>query len=189
MWEVKVTHEGLHAYRNVRGATKEEAETKARLQVDAWNARFQRLREVSAARQERLIKQNHWDTQTEFDKRAKHHALALTKDAELELAGLRGLLTGALIQAHPFNWEELKDTSRFEKPEPVAPAAEQMPSAPLQSEPQFTVLPAFVRLTFTEWIIPGARKKKLLAARDAEALRKKEAQQRFDAAHSDWEKK
>jgi hypothetical protein len=29
MWEIKIKHEGLHAYRTVRGATEAEAETKA----------------------------------------------------------------------------------------------------------------------------------------------------------------
>ena len=38
--EIEITHEGLHAYRKVRGVTKEEVETKARLQLDAWNARW-----------------------------------------------------------------------------------------------------------------------------------------------------
>jgi hypothetical protein len=43
MWERRVKHEGLHAYRTVRGVTQAEAETKARLQMDAWSARWARV--------------------------------------------------------------------------------------------------------------------------------------------------
>src|SRR5712664_2084101 len=119
MWEIKIKHEGLHAYRKVRGATKEEAETKARLQLEAWNVRWNRFQDTAAARQKRLQKREVWDKQSDIDKRAKEHALALTKEAEATLDGLRGLLSSALGQAHYFNWEGLKDTSKFEKPEPT----------------------------------------------------------------------
>ena len=40
MWEVRVQHDGLKAYRVVRGVTKQEAELKATLQVSAWNERW-----------------------------------------------------------------------------------------------------------------------------------------------------
>jgi hypothetical protein len=40
MWEVRVQHEGLKAYRVVRGVTQKEADLKARLQVAAWNERY-----------------------------------------------------------------------------------------------------------------------------------------------------
>jgi hypothetical protein len=58
MWELKIKHEGLHAYRNVRGATKEEAETKARLQLDAWNARWARVVGRETLLQQQLKKRN-----------------------------------------------------------------------------------------------------------------------------------
>src|ERR1700675_3209106 len=141
MWEVKITHEGLHAYRNVRGATREEADTKARLQLEAWNERWKRHLDTAAAREERLRKRTWAYGQSDFDKRAKHHALELTRDAELALAGLRGLLSRALGQTHSFNWENLKDTSGFDKPEPTAPTPEDFPAEPLKSEPQFTAPP------------------------------------------------
>lgn len=189
MWEIKVKHEGLHAYRTVRGATEQEAETKARLQIDAWNARWTRLVEREAEQQERLKKRNWADKQSDIDRRAKEHALELTKDSEAAIKGLRELLSSALAKVHSFNWESLKDTSRFEKPEPSAPKLEAFPAEPLITEPQFVALPVTATIKLVDWILPGAREKKLAAARTEEASSKKDAQQRFAQAHSAWEKK
>jgi restriction system protein len=189
MWEIKIKHEGLHAYRNVRGATKEEAETKARLQIEAWNLRWKRFVDADAARQERLKKRGWADKQSDIDKRAKEHALELTKHAEATLDGLRGLLSRALDQGHHFNWDSLKDTSKFEKPEPPHPELEAYPPEPLPSDSQFTTLPVPVTIKFVDWILPGAREKKLTAARTEEARRKRDSQQKYAQAHSAWEKK
>lgn len=128
MWEINIKHEGLHAYRKVRGATREEAETKARLQIDAWNARWDRVLQTAAARQERFQKKYQWERQSEIDRRAKEHARELTKDAEVAISGLRELLNRALVQVQSFDWESLKDRSNFEKPAPTPPAPESFPA-------------------------------------------------------------
>jgi restriction system protein len=189
MWEIPIKHEGLHAYRRVRGATQQEAETKARLQIDAWNVRWARLVEREAARKERLRKIGWADKQSDIDKRSKEHAIELTKEAESAIAGLRGLLNAALTRAHSFNWESLKDRSRFEKTEPPAARAEPFPTEPLKNESQFVATPIPLTIKFVDWIIPGARKKKLMALRIEEESRKKNAEERFAVAHDLWEKK
>ena len=186
MWEIKITHEGLHAFRNVRGATRDEAETKARLQLDAWNARWKRIQDTAKVRQERLSKRDWLDRQSTFEKRAKQHALELTKDAESVLAGLRELLSRALAQSRSFNWEDLKDNSVFEKIEPPQPVAESSPPEPSRSEPQFTPLPYHVTIKTIDWLIPGARRAKLTAAATEESNRNKNAQLRFEIVHSKW---
>src|SRR5260370_24256168 len=121
MWEIKIKHEGLHAYRNVRGATKDEAETKARLQIEAWNVRWKRLLDAEATRQERLKKRGWADKQSDIDKRAKEHALVLTKEAEVTLDGLRGLLSLALRQVPSFNSEICQEITHFQKPTTTPP--------------------------------------------------------------------
>jgi len=189
MWEIKIKHEGLHAYRNVRGASKEEAETKARLQIEAWNLRWKRLLDAEATRQERLKKRGWADKQSDIDKRAKEHAVALTKEAEATLDGLRGLLSRTLGQAHSFNWDSLKDTSRFEKVEPTPSVLEDYPAEPLITEPQFTPLPVPVTVNFFDWFLPGVRAGKLARMEVEETRRKRDAQERFVLAHSIWEKK
>src|SRR6266850_1703976 len=189
MWEIKIKHEGLHAYRNVRGSTKEEAETKARLQIEAWNVRWKRLLDAEATRQERLRKRGWADKQSDIDKRAKEHALALTKEAEATLDGIRGLLSHALSQTHSFNWESLKDTSRFEKPEPTPPLIESYPTEPLITQPQFTSLPVPATVNFVDWFLPGVRARKLASMKTEETRRNRDAKDRFALAHSIWEKK
>jgi restriction system protein len=189
MWEIRVKHEGLHAYRTVRGATQQEADTKARLQIEAWDARWTRLVERETARQKKLEKRNWADKQSDIDKRAKEHALELTKDAEAAMDGLRELLSGALGKPQSFNWESLKDTSRFEKPEPPVPGLEGFTAEPLITESQFVATPVPSTIKFVDWIIPGAREKKLKAVRMEEESRRKNAQQRFAVAHDLWTKK
>jgi restriction system protein len=183
MWEIIIKHEGLHAYRTVRGATQQEAETKARLQAEAWDARWARLVERETSRQKKLEKRNWEDKQSDIDKRAKEHALELTKDPEAAMDGLRELLSSALDKPQSFNWESLKDTSRFEKPEPSVPGLEGIPAEPLITESQFVATPVPSTIKFVDWIIPGAREKKLKAVRMEEESRRKNAQQRFAFAH------
>src|ERR1039458_6727890 len=61
MWEVRVQHEGLKAYRVVRGATQQEAELKARLQVAAWNERWSNRQVVLKSRLQKI--QKSWDNE------------------------------------------------------------------------------------------------------------------------------
>jgi restriction system protein len=189
MWEIKIKHEGLHAYRTVRGATEQEAQTKARLQIDAWNARWVRLVAREVARQERLKKKNSADKQSDIDKRAKEHALELTKEAEAAIESLRTLLRDAIAKGCPFDWESLKDISRFGKPEPHASKLDPLPAEPLITEPQFIVVPVSAKVRLVDWVLPGARGRKLKAARIEEEKRKIDAQQRFAQARSAWESK
>jgi restriction system protein len=188
MWEIKIKHEGLHAYRNIRGATQQEAETKARLQIEAWDVRWKRFQEIAAARQQRLAKRGWADKQADIDRRAKEHAVELTKEAEAALDGLRGLLKHALGHAHIFNWEGLKDSSTFDKPKPTPAVLEKFPPEPLPSDSQFSTIPVPVTIKVVDWLLPGAREKKLTAAKTEEARRKKDAQQKFAQAHASWEK-
>lgn len=189
MWEIRVKHEGLHAYRTVRGATQQEADTKARLQIAAWDARWAQLVERETARQKRLEKRNWADKQSDIDRRAKEHALELTKDAEAAMDGLRELLRSVLVKPKSFDWESLKDTSRFEKPEPLQPGLDSFPTEPLITEPQFVPLPFSLPIKLVDWILPGAREKKLTAVKIEEERRNRDAQERFAQAHSAWGKK
>jgi restriction system protein len=187
MWEIKIQHEGLHAYRNVKGQTKEEAETKARLQLEAWNARWAKQVQREKSLQDRLKKRNWEDKQSDLDKRAKEHALELTKDAETAISGLRELLSSALSKTNFFNWESLKDTSRFEKPEPKPPAIEPLPTKPLSTDSQFVAAPVIPRINIVDWIFPRVRRRKLTEASTEWENRKKDARQRFAQVNASWE--
>jgi len=187
MWEITITHEGLHAYRTIRGATKQEAETKARLQRDAWDFRWARLIQKDAERKKRLIQQHWWEKRSDIDRRSKAAALDATKEAEAAIKGLHELLSNALAKSPSLNWESLKDTSEFKKLEEPPPKIEPLPPEPLITESHFVTLPVTPTLTFIDWILPGARQKKLATARIEEDNRKRDAQERFARVHTAWE--
>jgi predicted RecB family nuclease len=84
MWEKRIIHEGLHAFRVVRGQTQEEVAIKARLQVAAWADTWRRRQEKQAAA-EKLLQQRSWqERQIDIDCRAK--AFATNRTRELESA-------------------------------------------------------------------------------------------------------
>lgn len=189
MWEIRVTHEDLHAYRVIRGVSKEEAEVKARLQLEAWNVRWKRRQETEAARQKRLHQKALFDKQVDCDKRAKQHALELTREAEANIAAVRSLLKDSLRKDRSFNWDGLKDTTTFTKDRPVAPQLQSLPQEPLRTDDQFRSKPVTATISFLDSIIPGARKKKLTVAEVTERQRRTEADQRFQEAHAEWKRR
>ena len=103
-------------------------------------------------------------------------------------SALQELLSQSLAETHSFDWESLKDTSKFDKPHPSPPMPEACPAEPLKTEPQFAALPFRVTINFVDWIIPGARNKKLATEKSEQASRNKDAQQKFEQAHSAWQK-
>jgi len=103
--------------------------------------RWKRLLDAEATRQERLKKRGWADKQSDIDKRAKEHAVALTKEAEATLDGFEGCSVRTLGRRTLLTGTVLKDTSRFEKVEPTPSVLEDYPAEPLITEPQFTPLP------------------------------------------------
>jgi len=187
-WEIRVSHEGLHTYRVVRGATKEEAELRARLQIEAWNARWARLVAAEAARQQRINKRDWSDRQADIDRRARDEALQLTKEAEAELALARNLLSSALGKNHELDWKSLKDTNSFAEPKPSPPLPKSLQAEPKRTEDRFKTQPVVANIGLLDWIIPGLRKKKQSEADSINRYQRDEADRRFQQAHTEWEK-
>ncbi len=186
MWEKRIVHEGLHTYRVVRGVSKEETELKVRLQLQAWQDRWNRLQAIEAKRKEHLSQRSGWERQAEIDKRAKNLALELTKEAEAEIEAVGNLLNNSIKKSHPLDWDALKDATSFVKELPIRPAPQPLPVEPLRSEDRFKMQQVIPSIGFLDWIIPGARTKKLEAARVVEQMRKAEADQKYDAEHRNW---
>jgi hypothetical protein len=67
----------------ILGATKEEVEHRARLQKEAWDARWARFQAAESARQQRINKRQWNDRQADIDRRARDEALKLAKEAEI----------------------------------------------------------------------------------------------------------
>lgn len=189
MWEVRITHDGLHTYRVVRAASKEEAELKARLQKQAWADRWSRVLAVEARRQERLAHKEFWDKQTDVDRRAKEHALELTREAEAAIADLESLLTSGLRKNSALDWDVIKDRSSFRKDQPTEPVLRTLPKEPLQTDEEFTFSPARARIIWADWLIPKVRRRKLATAEQVTQERRRDAEQRFRKAHDEWKEK
>jgi restriction system protein len=186
MWEKRIQHEGLHAFRVVRGHTKEETELKARLQLEAWNASWKRKLEQKAAAEKRLSKQELWERQVDVDRRSKAFATERTVDAENQLYAVRNLLIDALTKKQIFDWDSLQDKSHFDKPAPPHAQNAPLPPEPQRSDPQFVVLPVTATLKMSDWIIPGRRQTKVVAAQTEQLRAKNDAERRYAQLHAEW---
>ena len=138
MWEVRVQHPGLNAYRVVRGVTQQEAELKASLQVAVWNERWEKKQ--LSARTHLNLKVN------------KATASVRTAELRVQIAALEAILAVGL-QQQPFRWLDLKDGAAFTQPRPKEPASPKKPDEPqrLAYAPQ---------LTFFDRILSGRRMRK-----------------------------
>jgi restriction system protein len=135
MWEVKVQHEGLKAYRVVRGVTKQEAELKASLQVAVWNERWANRLLAMKAKQEKL--QVSWDLETN-----KRTARSRTAELEWNLNALETILTAGL-EKEPYRWSSLTNTTTFTQLRPTQPVAPIKPVKPnYPAEPKKPDLPS-----------------------------------------------
>jgi restriction system protein len=122
MWEVRIQHDGLKAYRVVRGATQQEAELKANLQKAVWNDRWARTQLALKARQEKLLKS--WSLETN-----KKTAQDRTTELQNQITALEGILAAGL-QQHPFRWLSLKENTAFTLPRPREPLVHSKPEKP-----------------------------------------------------------
>lgn len=186
MWQTAIVHEGLNAFRMVRGSTKEEVETKARLQLAAWNERWKRRQVVEARRQKNLSLAEWHERQVDLDRRARAVALERTKEAERATEILNTLLQAALAKPPGFDWNRLSDLAPFAKPAPVLPELKTLPREPLMSDSDFQYTRALVRFSLIERLIPPLQHAKQAREQAAENVRKDAAVQLYAQAHNAW---
>jgi len=187
-WVIRLSHEGLHTYRVIRGATKEEVEHRARLQKEAWDARWARFQAAESARQQRINKRQWNDRQADIDRRARDEALKLAKEAENELSIIKSLLSSALGKNHELDWKSLRDTTCFTEPEPLPPQLATLPLEPVRTNGCYEFEPVISKIGFADWIVPGARRKKLNEAETLNRQRRNEADKRLQNDHANWMK-
>jgi restriction system protein len=171
MWEVRVQHEGLKAYRVVRGATQQEAELKARLQVAAWNERWSNRQVVLKSRLQKI--QKSWDNEAN-----KETARKRTEELQTQLHALEAILADGL-QQQPIHWQNLKDRASFTVPRPQEPVP---PPKPMEPDPSLFAPP----LTFIDRVFKSRRTKKEAAAAnelESEMTKWKSACAQVDETH------
>ena len=166
MWEERISHVGLKAFRVVKGATEADVEVKAQLQLALWNDRWTRLQQGEATRNAKVMA-------TMDIVHQKQQAVACTREAEARRAALARIILDGIEVDHQIDWEDLKDSSPFPEHQPERAEAALLPRQPLETDAEFVL-----ELTFLDRVIPflGRKKRDLCAAR-------------FGAAESDWQTK
>ncbi len=122
MWEIRVEHTGLQAYRVVRGETKEEAAYKAQLQRMRWDERWEARKSVLQNKSRRLQRSLSIASK-------KQQALDQSIEAKQAVAAIETILLEG-CRAPILQWEDLKTKTPFAEPHPEEPCAPAYPEAP-----------------------------------------------------------
>ncbi len=158
MWERRVDHPGLNAFRVIRGTNSSDVDKKAEIQLKAWDEKWQKEQQKRT---------------TIFVKVQKIQiADARTRQAEEHLSALGKTLVDSLPKDHRVNWEALKDSNPFPLSEPRKPTATQLPRQPQRGDSVFQP-----EIKLLDMLFSSRRNKRV-----AESLR------RFETADAQWKK-
>jgi restriction system protein len=161
MYEIRVQHPGLKAFRVIRDFNKEIAELRAKLQIEAWEQRWNRVQATDAKRREK--QQISWDNDAN-----KRVAQSKTSDCQQAISEIETLLKDSIELDHRVDWDSLKDRTRFDVPRPTTPPLREMPPAPMSQsfDPKFSL---------ADYLLPPLKQRK-----------RQQAQERFDEAKRQW---
>lgn len=154
---IDLRHEGLHTYRRITGRDMYVVEAKAAAQQAIWDEKW-------AKKQQRK--------QALYTKEQKKDAAAQqTEDARDALVEIENLLTNGIETQSMFEWEQLKDHSRFFQAPPLRPTELSYPVEPLKEEKKYAV-----DFGLLDHVFPSRKAKKIVAAANL-----------FDEDHGKWE--
>lgn len=153
---IDVKHDGLHAYRRITGRDRYVVEAKAAAQLAAWNEKWDRLQQ----REKALYTKD----------QKKESSIRRTQKAAEAIESIDNTLLTALDRSPSFDWNQLKDKSRFSKAAPVQQPKKSFPVEPLQYDAKYQV-----SLNLIDHLVPSRKQRKLGDAR-----------QLFDAEHASW---
>jgi len=162
MFEIRIQHPELKAFRLIKGVTKADVELKAQAQMAIWNQRWTRQVNAERTRVNRMSRLNDRD-------QGRAQSLSLSTEAASQIARVESLLKTSLIRGRFVEWEWLKDKTPFSEPT-VAPPILKIP--PVEPQPDEFALP----LTIFDKIIPSLKAKKLEKTNTA-----------YNVAHSNWQ--
>lgn len=128
MYEIELRHEGLNKYRVIRGKDWYIVQQKAEMQKREWEEMWER-------KQEQLRKKQQREMEAREKQQKKELAEKLTMEAIEQLENIKNTLLHTLEVNDKINWEELKDTSEFDVPEPEKPIEVKIPREPLRTDP------------------------------------------------------
>jgi restriction system protein len=152
VWRKTIYHRELKASRVVRGETQGEVDLRAQLQMDAWSQRWQAVQQAAAKRE-----QKQKAALSSFGK--KELAVQRTREAQVELTALGGILKDGIEKDHVVDWDSLKSRCPFAVPRPHKPLPD--PSPPPPAPRNLVFQPA---LGFWDKLIPRLRARKTAIA-------------------------
>ncbi len=163
MYERRIEHSGLKAFRVVRNSDPAVVEHTAWLQLQRWEGRWKRVQASESKRRQKEQASRNVATN-------KQLAAARTAAAQEAIAQVEKTLRNGIELDHRVNWESLKQRSIFSIPAPNSPAAKPIPAAPHESNyiPQFS---------WFQRLIPSLQRKG-----------RSEAHRRFIEAEQNWRK-
>ena len=150
MWEVRIQHEGLRAFRVLSGHTQADAQWKATAQLLLWEQRWCAQQKAELSRQKCLSRQM-------LALHGRKTAASLTAELAHRIAALESILDTSLRRGHFLPWDLLKDRTPFTEP-PVLLEALRKPAPQLLSEFYSA------RITLLDKLLWLRRKRKKLAA-------------------------
>lgn len=151
MYEIEISHEGLHKYRKIRGKERYVVQQKAEMQIRQWDEQWERVLEKQKKEKEKQIKLKEKEDNLK-------HAEELTASAQELLQSIENTLLYTLDVDDKINWDSLKDTSPFSEKQPKKPELKKLPLEPTQSDLKYQP-----KLNIIEKILPSLKQKKLNA--------------------------
>jgi restriction system protein len=164
VWEKKLFHQGLKAFRVIRAADMATLELKARLQTEAWEERWRKIQTTEA-------KHRKQEEAARISFQRKELALQRTREAQQKIDALTGILADCIELDHVLDWNAMKQAFDLSEPAPQPPSPQAPPAPPVSGEARFTA-----KLDFLDRLIPSRRRRKI-----------EDAQCRYSQARTEWE--
>lgn len=114
MYEVEISHRGLHKYRVIKGTDKHVVGQKARAQLAKWDEMWER-------KQAQLSQQQLREQQGREKEQKKREAQERTQEARAAIEELDQILKYSLNNDITIDWDDLLDKSDFKEPKPTKP--------------------------------------------------------------------
>lgn len=186
MWEKRIAHHGLNAFRVIKGQTQSDVEMKTAAQEATWAAMWQRRQEAEAKKHARALRLEERDLGKYQIEDAKRFAMDQTRELETERDDLASLLRNSLDKPSLLDWEKQKDQSKFETKKPALLLATPLPDPPSPTHPFFTPQMVTPSLSLFDKLIPSRRTLKISSAEEENLRAQHAANERFQAATKEW---
>lgn len=149
MYEVTVSHDGLHKYRVIKGRTKLEAEQKGQIQLNQWEVMWQKKLERERIQHEKEIERQIKKEKSQLVEDNILQAELETEEAQSAFEELNNILSHTLNIDDSIDWQNLKIEPNFRVKKPKEPKYELVPDSPKKSSEKYQPNLTFIDKLFT----------------------------------------